>query len=106
MNIVNATPHTVNLLKEDGSVSRDFEPEVSIRVASDTTPVGENRCPVDTPKLFDGSFKNVSSIQQENSQVLVGKIGVFCPDRQVHYNAKEIGLDGPDLTKDDINLEK
>ena len=41
MNIVNATPHTVNLLKEDGSVSRDFEPEVSIRVASDTTPVGQ-----------------------------------------------------------------
>ena len=52
MNIVNATPHTVNLLKEDGSVSRDFEPEVLIRVASDTTPVGENGRPVDTPKLL------------------------------------------------------
>lgn len=71
-----------------------------------TTSVGENGRPVDTPKLFDGSFKNVSSIQQEDSQVLVGKIGVFCPDRQVHCDAKEIGLDGPDLTKDDVNLEK
>ena len=71
-----------------------------------TTSVGENGRPVDTPKLFDGSFENVSSIQQADSQVLVGKIGVFCPDRQVHYEAKEVGLDGPKLNKDDVNLEK
>ena len=50
-----------------------------------TTSVGADGRPVDTPKLFDGSFEGVNSVQMTNTQILSGRIGVFCSDGQVHY---------------------
>ena len=51
-----------------------------------TTSVGAEGRPVDTPKLFDGSFKNVNFVQVD-SQTITGRIGVFCSDGQVHYES-------------------
>lgn len=50
-----------------------------------TTSVSAEGRPVDTPKLFDGSFEGVNSVQMTNTQILSGRIGVFCSDGQVHY---------------------
>ena len=50
-----------------------------------TTSVGEGR-PVDTPKLFDGSFDNVNHVKVDN-QTIAGRIGVFCSDGQVYYES-------------------
>lgn len=52
-----------------------------------TTSVGQDGRPVDTPKLFDGSFEGVNSVQMANTQILSGRIGVFCSDGQVYYES-------------------
>lgn len=52
-----------------------------------TTSVGADGRPVDTPKLFDGSFEGVNSVQMTNTQILSGRIGVFCSDGQVYYES-------------------
>ena len=51
-----------------------------------TTFVGADGRPVDTPKLFDGSFENVNFVQVD-SQTITGRIGVFCSDGQVYYES-------------------
>ena len=51
-----------------------------------TTSVGQDGRPVDTPKLFDGSFGDVSTVQVD-SQTITGRIGAFCSDGQVHYES-------------------
>lgn len=51
-----------------------------------TTSVGAEGRPVDTPKLFDGSFENVNFVQVD-SQTVTGRIGIFCSDGQVYYES-------------------
>lgn len=51
-----------------------------------TTSVGADGRPVDTPKLFDGSFEGVNFVQVD-SQIIAGRIGVFCSDGQVYYES-------------------
>lgn len=53
-----------------------------------TTSVGADGRPVDTPKLFDGSFGNVNFVQVD-SQTIIGRIGVFCSDGQVYYERRK-----------------
>ena len=52
-----------------------------------TTSVGAEGRPVDTPKLFDGSFENVNFVQVDSHQTIVGRVGLFCSDGQVHYES-------------------
>lgn len=51
-----------------------------------TTSVGAEGRPVETPKLFDGSFGDVSTVQVD-SQTVTGRIGIFCSDGQVYYES-------------------
>ena len=51
-----------------------------------TTSVSADGRPVDTPKLFDGSFENVNFVQVD-SQTVTGRIGIFCSDGQVYYES-------------------
>lgn len=51
-----------------------------------TTSVSQEGRPVETPKLFDGSFENVNFVQVD-SQTIVGRVGLFCSDGQVHYES-------------------
>lgn len=53
-----------------------------------TTSVEADGRPVDTPKLFDGSFGNVNFVQVD-SQTIIGRIGVFCSDGQVYYERRK-----------------
>ena len=53
-----------------------------------TTSVSQEGRPVETPKLFDGSFKNVNFVQVD-SQTITGRIGVFCSDGQVYYEKRK-----------------
>mgnify|MGYP004518577431 CR=1 FL=1 len=53
-----------------------------------TTSVGKDGRPVDTPKLFDGSFEGVNFVQVD-SQTIIGRIGVFCSDGQVYYERRK-----------------
>lgn len=55
-----------------------------------TTSVGAEGRPVDTPKLFDGSFENVNFVQVDSHQTIVGRVGLFCSDGQVHYERRKI----------------
>lgn len=52
-----------------------------------TTSVGTEGRPVATPKLFDGSFENVNFVQVDSHQTIVGRVGLFCSDGQVHYES-------------------
>lgn len=52
-----------------------------------TTSVSAEGRPVDTPKLFDGSFENVNFVQVDSHQTVVGRVGLFCSDGQVHYES-------------------
>lgn len=53
-----------------------------------TTSVEADGRPVDTPKLFDGSFGNVNFVQVD-SQTIIGRIGVFCSDGHVYYERRK-----------------
>ena len=53
-----------------------------------TTSIGQNGRPVETPKLFDGSFDGVNTVQVD-SQTIIGRIGVFCSDGCVHYERRK-----------------
>lgn len=119
MNIVNATPHTVNLLKEDGSVSRDFEPEVSIRVVSDTTPVGqlaginytdtEYGDPVGLPPERENVCYIVSNVVKD---ACPDRRDLLVPSEQVRdakgrvIGCKSLGLTKNSLIRDIIQREK
>ena len=54
-----------------------------------TTSVGAEGRPVDTPKLFDGSFENVNFVQVDSHQTIVGRVGLFCSDGQVYYERRK-----------------
>lgn len=51
-----------------------------------TTSVGIDGRSVETPKLFDGSFEVVNTVQVD-SQIITGRIGVFCSDGCVYYES-------------------
>ena len=72
----------VSIVTPNGVVS-DF---LNGKLPHITTSVGVDGRPVDTPKLFDGSFGDVSTVQVD-SQTIIGRIGAFCSDGQVHYES-------------------
>lgn len=73
----------VSVVTPDCAVVNDF---LKGRLPHITTSVGVDGRPVETPKLFDGSFEGVNFVQVD-SQTIAGRIGAFCSDGQVHYES-------------------
>lgn len=88
--IVNATPHAVNLVNDDGDILRTFKPEVSVRVASTCKVVDEIAgIPIDCttfgeveglPEYQSGVYYIVSRLVK---QALPDREDLLCPGQQV-----------------------
>ena len=73
----------VSIVTPDCVVVNDF---LKGKLPHITTSVSQEGRPVETPKLFDGSFENVNFVQVD-SQTITGRIGAFCSDGQVYYES-------------------
>lgn len=88
--IINATPHAVNLVNDDGNVLRTFLPKISVRVASRCEVVGTlDGIPIDSatfgeveglPEYQDDVYYIVSRLVK---QALPDREDLLCPGQQV-----------------------
>ena len=95
--IVNATPHAVNLVNDDGDILRTFKPEVSVRVASTCKVVDEIAgIPIDCttfgeveglPEYQSGVYYIVSRLVK---QALPDREDLLCPGQQVRDSAGRV----------------
>lgn len=95
--IVNATPHAVNLVDDDGNVLRTFLPKISVRVASRCEVVGTiDGIPIDSttfgeveglPEYQDDVYYIVSRLVK---QALPDRVDLLCPGQQQRDSAGRV----------------
>lgn len=95
--IINATPHAINVVNEKMEVVASFEPTISVRVASTTQVVGTlNSIPLDTtvfgeveglPKYQDGIYYIVSRLVKS---ALPDRKDLLCPGQQVRNETGQV----------------
>lgn len=88
--IINATPHAVNIISDNGESLRTFEPEISVRVSSHCEVVGTLAgIPIDSatfgeveglPEYREGVYYIVSRLVK---QALPDREDLLCPGQQV-----------------------
>lgn len=95
--IINATPHAVNLVNDEGDILRTFKPEISVRVASTCKVVDEIAgIPIDyttfgevegLPEYQNGVYYIVSRLVK---QALPDREDLLCPGQQVRDSAGRV----------------
>jgi len=95
--IINATPHTINVVNEQMEIVATFEPSISVRVASTTQIVGEIcGIPLDTtvfgeveglPKYREDVYYIVSRLVKS---ALPDRKDLLCPGQQVRNETGQV----------------